>query len=176
MRDSLRFMRDSLRFVRDSASFCARLVHNLCATRFVKGATRFVLCATRFVKGASCRLLRRADRFCKDPSAVPGSRPVPEHHPGSDQPGLAERSAGSACLPKEPHAQRSWHLQRSRPAQPEASVTRSVVDLVSPTTSGSARIAQPTSYVPLFLPSHPRPTSHTPCAHTFRQRESLDGR
>ena len=41
-------------------------------------------------------------------AAVPGSRPVPEHHPGSDQPGSTERSTWSACLPKEPHAQRSW--------------------------------------------------------------------
>jgi len=42
-----------------------------------------------------------------------------EHHPGSDQPGHTERSASSACLPKEPHAQRSWQLQRSPPVQSE---------------------------------------------------------
>eukprot|EP00964_Phaeocystis_antarctica_P069821 scaffold42465_cov36-Phaeocystis_antarctica.AAC.1 len=35
-------------------------------------------------------------------------RPVPEYHPGSDQPGSTERSTWSGCLPKEPHAQRSW--------------------------------------------------------------------
>ena len=43
----------------------------------------------------------------------------PEHHPRSDQSGHTERSGRSACLPKEPHAQRSWHLQRSPPAQSE---------------------------------------------------------
>ena len=31
-------------------------------------------------------------------TAVPGSRPVPEHHPGSDQPGHTEWSAWSALL------------------------------------------------------------------------------
>ena len=58
-------------------------------------------------------------------TAVPGSRPVPEHHPGSDQPGHTEWSAWSAFLPTEPAAQHSRGLQRS-PAQPEASATKSV--------------------------------------------------
>ena len=50
--------------------------------------------------------------------------------------------------PKEPHAQRSWHLQRSLPAQSEdlrtevRSVHGSVVGRVSPTTSGSSNAAQ----------------------------------
>jgi len=43
----------------------------------------------------------------------------PEHHPGSDQPGHVEQPACRTRCPKEPHAQRSWHLQRSPPAQSE---------------------------------------------------------
>ena len=38
----------------------------------------------------------------------------PEHHPGSDQSGHAEQPTQHVCstrCPKEPHAQRSWHLQ-----------------------------------------------------------------
>ena len=42
-----------------------------------------------------------------------------EHHPGSDQPGHVEQPACRTRCPKEPHAQRSWHLQRSPPAQSE---------------------------------------------------------
>jgi len=43
----------------------------------------------------------------------------PEHHPGSDQPGHVEQPACRTRCPKEPHAQRSWHLQRSPPVQSE---------------------------------------------------------
>ena len=43
----------------------------------------------------------------------------PEHHPRSDQSGHVEQPACRTRCPKEPHAQRSWHLQRSPPAQSE---------------------------------------------------------
>jgi len=43
----------------------------------------------------------------------------PEHHPRSDQSGHVEQPACRTRCPKEPHAQRSWHLQRSLPAQSE---------------------------------------------------------
>ena len=43
----------------------------------------------------------------------------PEHHPRSDQSGHVEQPACGTRCPKEPHAQRSWHLQRSPPAQSE---------------------------------------------------------
>ena len=43
----------------------------------------------------------------------------PEHHPRSDQSGHAEQPACRTPCPKELHAQRSWHLQRSPPAQSE---------------------------------------------------------
>eukprot|EP00964_Phaeocystis_antarctica_P096948 scaffold63152_cov67-Phaeocystis_antarctica.AAC.4 len=42
-----------------------------------------------------------------------------EHHPKSDQPGHVEQPACRTRCPKEPHAQRSWHLQRSPPVQSE---------------------------------------------------------
>ena len=45
--------------------------------------------------------LRALIAFVK--TALPGSRPMPEHNLGSDQPGNAERPTWSACLPKEPH-------------------------------------------------------------------------
>ena len=43
----------------------------------------------------------------------------PEHHPRSDQSGHVDQPACRTRCPKEPHAQRSWHLQRSPPAQSE---------------------------------------------------------
>ena len=43
----------------------------------------------------------------------------PEHHPRSDQSGHVEQPACRTRCPKEPHAQRGWHLQRSLPAQSE---------------------------------------------------------
>ena len=43
----------------------------------------------------------------------------PEHHPGSDQSGHVEQPACRTRCPKEPHAQRSWQLQCSPPAQSE---------------------------------------------------------
>jgi hypothetical protein len=43
----------------------------------------------------------------------------PKHHPRSDQSGHVEQPACRTRCPKEPHAQRSWHLQRSPPAQSE---------------------------------------------------------
>ena len=43
----------------------------------------------------------------------------PKHHPRSDQSGHVEQPACRTRCPKEPHAQRSWHLQRSLPAQSE---------------------------------------------------------
>ena len=43
----------------------------------------------------------------------------PEHHPRSDQSGHVEQPACRTRCPKEPHAQRSWHLQQSLPAQSE---------------------------------------------------------
>ena len=42
-----------------------------------------------------------------------------KHHPRSDQSGHVEQPACRTRCPKEPHAQRSWHLQRSLPAQSE---------------------------------------------------------
>ena len=42
-----------------------------------------------------------------------------KHHPRSDQSGQVEQPACRTRCPKEPHAQRSWHLQRSLPAQSE---------------------------------------------------------
>jgi len=62
----------------------------------------------------------------------------PEHHPRSDQSGHVEQPACRTRCPKEPHAQRSWHLQWSLPAQSEdlrrrISANRSVVGRVSPT-------------------------------------------
>ena len=43
----------------------------------------------------------------------------PEHHAGRDRSGHVEQPACRTRCSKEPHAQRSWHLQRSPPAQSE---------------------------------------------------------
>ena len=43
----------------------------------------------------------------------------PEHHPRSDQPGHVEQPACRTRCPMKPHEQRSWHFQRSPPAQSE---------------------------------------------------------
>ena len=64
----------------------------------------------------------------------------PEHHPRSDQSGHVEQPACRTRCPKEPHAQRSWHLQRSPPAQSEDLPPEVWLPTLSddyPTTSGS---------------------------------------
>ena len=61
----------------------------------------------------------------------------PEHHPRSDQSGHVEQPACRTRCPKEPHAQRSWHLQRSPPAQSEDLPSEVWWPRLSPTTSGS---------------------------------------
>ena len=66
-----------------------------------------------------------------------GSRPAPGTHPGSpisrDTP---ERSAWSASLPKEPHAQCSWHLQRAVTASAVRGSARRRARAISPRVRG----------------------------------------
>ena len=65
----------------------------------------------------------------------------PEHHPRSDQSGHIEQPACRTRCPKEPHAQRSWHLQRSPPAQSEDLPPEVWLPTLSvPTTSGSSTV------------------------------------
>ena len=58
----------------------------------------------------------------------------------SDQSGHVEQPACRTRCLKEPHAQRSWHLQRSPPAQSD--LPPGVVGRVSPKTRGSPNAVQ----------------------------------
>ena len=63
----------------------------------------------------------------------------PEHHPRSDQSGHVEQPACRTRCPKEPHAQRSWHLQRSAHRQRSWRICHQKCGCrLSPTTSGSS--------------------------------------